>query len=119
MPKWPHWYVVRRYCRSEDEWLAFMRLIRNWGYDEKFHSMNIRYLDLDGFKYWTNGYIEEHTSIINRAELKGWEYETPWTKNPVPLKLKLWSRCAPLAGGEDYLSSENYRVKAVRVRNRL
>lgn len=119
MPKWPHWYVVRRYCRREDEWLEFMRLIRNWGYDEKFHSMNIRYLDLDGFKYWTNGYIEEHTSIINRAELKGWEYETPWTRNPVPLKLKLWSRCAPLAGGEDYLSSENYKVKAVRVRKRL
>ena len=81
--------------------------------------MNVRYLDLDGFKYWTNGYIEPHTSIINRAELKDWDEDIPWTKNPNAMKLKLWHREAPLAGGPEYFSSENYKVKAVRNRVRL
>ena len=120
MPEHPHWYVVRKYCRNDDEWLAFMRLIRRWGYDDYFFKTKIRYLDLDGYKYWTNGYSELHTDIINRAELKEDTYPNPWVLNPTELKIKPWYRgFAVKAGGEDYINSPNYKVVAVRTRVRI
>jgi len=70
MPKWPHWYVVRERCRDDDEFLMFVRFIRQYGYDSKFQSSPRRYLDFQGYTYWTMGDIEEQTCIINREVLK-------------------------------------------------
>lgn len=117
MQKWPHWYVVRKYCRSDDEWLAFVRLIRRWGYDEKFFNSKIRYLDLDGYKYWTNGYVEEDTDVINRAVLKNDDEHIPWIRNEAQMTLKRWPKGEAIkAGGIHYLNSENHKPKAIRVR---
>lgn len=120
MQKWPHWYVIRKHCRSDEEWLSFMRLIRRWGYDEKFFSLRIRYLDLDGYKYWTNGYVEEDTDVINRALLKNDDEPVPWLRNEKELVWKRWHAGEAIkAGGDAYFKSENYKPKAVRKRVRI
>ena len=89
MPKWPHWYVVRKDCRSDKEFLSVARLIRTWGYDDKFGKMKLRYIDFEGYKYWTMGYEERVTCIINRAAIKEDIEETIWKRNPVAFISKM------------------------------
>ena len=66
MPEWPHEYIVRD---KVDE-ILFLRLvkhIRKYGYEGKFYSKAITYLDHKGMTYWTMGAPIEETIIINRC----------------------------------------------------
>ena len=72
MPQWPHWYVVRGKGPSEEDFAKFVHHIRAFGYDEQWHTLNNRYLDFDGYKYWTMGFVYSVTIIIiNRGDLSG------------------------------------------------
>jgi len=46
-----------------------METIMAYGYDEKYCGRLWRYLDLDGYCYFTNGYDPYVTSLINRKLL--------------------------------------------------
>ena len=71
MPQCPHWYVVRGKGPKEEEFAMFVRHIRSFGYDDRWHSLTNRYLDFGGYKYWTMGYVYSVTVIINRCDLSG------------------------------------------------
>lgn len=112
MPKWPHWYVVRERCRNDDEFLAMVRLIRTWGYDDMFGKMKLRYIDFEGYKYWTMGCTENVTCIINRAQIKEDIEETIWVRNKDVFVAKITSDPeAAKAGGEAYLKELERREK--------
>lgn len=70
MPGNPHWYTVRKWC-PEDEatFEEFVRLLREHGDDETFEGRPYRYIDLDGFHYWTMGAPIPETTVINRKPL--------------------------------------------------
>jgi hypothetical protein len=71
MPDNPHWYTVREWApEQEDEFEAFVRLLRKHGSDEVFCGRPYRYLDFDGFHYWTMGAPVEATTVINRKPLE-------------------------------------------------
>ena len=99
MPKNPHWYVVREQCRDDEEFRRFVEFIRSHGYDGNFFAMKLRYLDVDGHKYWTMGYRTGATVIINRAEISRAD-EMPRSENPFPFEAKEWEEDAHPAGGE-------------------
>lgn len=83
MPRIPHCYTVRRNAPSDEDFVAFVEVIHSHGYDEMFFSRSYRYLDLDGWQYWTMDAYVECTTLINRARLS--RPERPIVKNPVPL----------------------------------
>lgn len=70
MPHWPHEYVVREW-RPEEEQIfeRLVKFIRELGYDDQFEGRTYRYMDLDGWKYWTMGAEVEETTIINRCRI--------------------------------------------------
>jgi hypothetical protein len=96
MPRWPHYYVVREKTRDDAEFLAFIRTIHRFGYDDKFGKSTHRYLCIDGFKYWTMGYTHESTIIINRADTEGNDHKWIRTERP-PMRLKGWPEPATKA----------------------
>jgi hypothetical protein len=82
MPKWPHWYIVRKDV-DEMSFLEFVRIIRKEGYKGKFYDKEIVYYDLDEYTYWTMGAPIEETIIINRA-LKKDTYEERLKRGDLP-----------------------------------
>ena len=68
VPQCPHEYVLLWKCRSEENFFRFAMTIRRCGYDEKFHDKLMRYLDVDGTRYWTMGDLLETTWVLNRAK---------------------------------------------------
>lgn len=96
MPKIPHWYVVRKTCRDDEEFVLAMRAIGEFGYDDNFFKVRVRYIDLDGHRFWTLGYTYESTYILNRAENN--HPDIPWAKNPLPWVHKPWKVAAEPAG---------------------
>jgi hypothetical protein len=69
----PHWYTVREWEDTPEGNETFdnaVLFIRETGYDEAFGRKSYRYLDFNGFKYWTMGNPVNETTVINRAELK-------------------------------------------------
>ena len=82
MPQIPHCYTLREYSPSDDDFVAFVGIIRSHGYDERFFHRTYRYLDLDGWQYWTMGDRLEATTLINRAQLN--REEKPIQVNPLP-----------------------------------
>ena len=52
---------------SEDDFFRFVMTIRRYGYDEIFFAKKMRYLDLDGRRYWTMGDLLATTWVLNRA----------------------------------------------------
>ena len=70
MPQWPHEYVVREWRPDQEQ--VFERLvgfIRTHGYDAEFGGATYRYLEVDGWKYWTMGAPPNETTVINRARI--------------------------------------------------
>ena len=55
MPKHPHEYVIHQKGSSDETFFRFVMTIRRHGYDDHFYLLRIRYLDLDGRRYWTMG----------------------------------------------------------------
>jgi len=69
MPHQRHWYTVRGQTPERDfEW--FVDYIREQGYDGCFQGSLYRYLNVDGWRYWTMGAPVRETTIINRARAK-------------------------------------------------
>ena len=83
MPQWPHEYVVRGRVQDEESFFRCVVTIRRFGYDGRFFTKTLRYLDLDPHKYWTMGDFLAYTIIINRAELA--HHARAWAPNPVAL----------------------------------
>lgn len=70
----PHQYAVRARAKEaglEDEFTWFIRATKDYGYGRKFGRNYYRYLNIDGWRYWTmTGYsAASHERIINRAPL--------------------------------------------------
>ena len=67
----PHEYTVRGNNPDlEDEFVYFVKFIREHGYKEKFWSKIHTYYDVGEYKYWTMGNPIDETTIINRAIIK-------------------------------------------------
>ena len=86
MKRWPHWYTLRKNVRHDDEFVAAAEFIRSHGYDENFFTQTMRYLDLEGYKYWTMGFVIPATVLINRAKII--VPERPHVLNPVAFRPK-------------------------------
>jgi hypothetical protein len=70
MPKTPHWYALRRKASDEKQFENFVMEIRRRGYAKRFGGREYKYLDVDGFTYWTMGSPLDQTILINRAQIK-------------------------------------------------
>jgi endo-alpha-1,4-polygalactosaminidase (GH114 family) len=70
MPEHPHEYVVRSWRPDKEPvFERFVMVIREKGYDARFLDATYRYLEIDGWKYWTMGDELNETVIINRAKV--------------------------------------------------
>jgi hypothetical protein len=67
---------------TEEDFARFVRHIRSFGYDDRWHSLPNRYLDFDGHKFWTMGFEYPVTVIINRCGLT----DAPHTFSTSPQK---------------------------------
>lgn len=70
----PHWYTVRREWLDEavsfDEVLEY---INDFGYDDPYHGVMFKAVELNGFKYWPGtkyGTPASETTIINRKPVQ-------------------------------------------------
>ena len=71
MPQCPHEYIVRNKCPlSDEEFVYFVNMQRNYGKIERWGKYITPYLYIDDYKYWTMGAPIEETIIINRARIK-------------------------------------------------
>ena len=70
MPRCPHEYIVRGKCPlSEEEFLYFIDMQRNYGKVERWGKYITPYLYVDDYKYWTMGAPVEETIVMNRAKV--------------------------------------------------
>jgi hypothetical protein len=98
MPQCPHFYALRKEARRDENFRRFIKQIRMFGYDWQWHHTRHRYLDVDGWKYWTMGYQIESTILINRAKIEVPDQvdlfappaERPWVVNPLHFMAKPW-----------------------------
>ena len=75
MPNSPHEYIVRGNCAlTDNEFVEFVNLQREYGVHEHWGNYNLQYLYIDGYKYWTMGNPIPETTVINREKLFG-EYD--------------------------------------------
>ena len=84
MPHIPHFYTLRVKAAHDEDFIQLVECIRSYGYDESWGRMVLRYLDLDGWKYWTMGARVESTSLVNRARLD--RPERSIVQNPRPFR---------------------------------
>lgn len=69
MPWCPHEYIVRTKCSlTEDDFVHFVKMQRNYGTVERWGNYITPYLYIDDYKYWTMGAPLEETTVINRAK---------------------------------------------------
>ena len=69
MPFAPHEYIVRNKCPlTDDEFVYFVEMQRQFGKKERWGKYNNPYLYIDGYKYWTMGAPMDDTKVINRAK---------------------------------------------------
>ena len=67
----PHEYAVREKNKHlEDEFVYFVKYIREHGYQEMFWGKPYTCFNVGEHKYWTMGDLIEETTIINRAVVK-------------------------------------------------
>jgi hypothetical protein len=71
MPEHPHEYTLRRRAPDPSRFQWFVLFIRVHGYERRFQGRPYRYLDLDGWSYWTMGAPLHQTILINRARIAG------------------------------------------------
>ena len=69
MPEMPHEYTRRADASDDAEFCRFVMHIRQAGYKGKFGKTTYKYLDVDGWQYWTMGAPLNKTILINRATL--------------------------------------------------
>lgn len=75
MPKYPHWYTLRKNWNSDNDFIEFVKFIRLNGYPVFFGNRKYIYFNINGFKYWTMGCPINNsdgspcTILINRAKI--------------------------------------------------
>ena len=70
MPFAPHEYIVRDKCPlSDEEFVYFVEMQRQYGVREKWGKYNNLYLYIGDYKYWTMGASIEETKVMNRAKV--------------------------------------------------
>lgn len=70
MPFAPHEYIVRGNCPlSDEEFVYFVEMQRQYGVKEKWGKYNNNYLYIGDYKYWTMGAALEETKVMNRAKV--------------------------------------------------
>jgi uncharacterized membrane protein YbaN (DUF454 family) len=67
MPRFPHWYTLRRSWRNAADFEAVVQFIRDHGKPEKFYGRVYLYFYVGKNKYWTMGSPLPETILINRA----------------------------------------------------
>jgi hypothetical protein len=66
----PHEYTLRKAKPELDaDFKKFVDFIRSEGHDEQFWNKTYRYLNIDGYQYWTMHAPKEETILINRAKI--------------------------------------------------
>lgn len=67
--KVPHEYTIRDWNpQKESTFQEVARLIREYGYPEKFYRSTYYYYNIDGKKYWTMGGGIWETVVLNRCD---------------------------------------------------
>lgn len=73
MPKSPHEYTKRVWAPTDEEFVAFVELIRREGDVRSWPPAKplyrLTYLTIDGWSYWTMGSPMDETILINRADI--------------------------------------------------
>jgi hypothetical protein len=69
MPQFPHDYTLKEswHGRAFEDVVVY---IRENGYVKKFSGREYKYLDCNGYSYWTMGSPIDKTILINRAVTK-------------------------------------------------
>lgn len=73
MPHIPHEYTLRRAAPDVPLFERFVMYIRAHGYEKSWRGTPRRYLDIDGWSYWSMGAPLEETILINRARVRAEE----------------------------------------------
>jgi hypothetical protein len=81
----PHQFAIRAAMPDDDRFLRCVNTIHQLGYDGTYLGHPYRYLDLDGWFYFTCSYRLEHTSLMNRKKLN--RPDRAWVRNPVRMRL--------------------------------
>lgn len=68
----PHEYALKFKLGEKDKkmMIEFASYIKKNGYTKLFWGKQFKYLDLDGYKYWTMEENPEKTILVNREKLK-------------------------------------------------
>lgn len=69
LPENPHFYTKRKEWDNDDDFVEMVMMIRENGHQVFFAYKPYIVLDVDGYRYWTQGSILEKTILINRREL--------------------------------------------------
>lgn len=85
----PHYYTLRKQWKDEEQFLRTVAEMRQHEVVRPFYKRKQRYLDVNGFQYWTMGASHKETTLINRqycwhgaywsrydAAAQG--YDSPW-----------------------------------------
>lgn len=66
MPENPHWYTLKKQWGDDDEFVETVKVMRQYGYKEKFRRSWYTMFDINDMKYWTMGAPLDQTILINR-----------------------------------------------------
>ena len=69
MPKFPHWYTLRKDWQDNTLFDFCVEEIRRCGYPQTFGGREYIYFNMNGFMYWTMGAPVEKTILINKAAI--------------------------------------------------
>jgi hypothetical protein len=69
MPQWPHWYVVREWG-SAREFDFIARLIKKFGYPDRWGTRRNSYLVIGKFKYWIDEEVLNRAAPLSNAEVR-------------------------------------------------
>jgi hypothetical protein len=70
MPENPHYYMLRKECENDVDFVRFVETIREHGHGYKFKGREYTRLIVGDWYYWTMGSPIEETILINRCELR-------------------------------------------------
>ncbi len=62
----PHYYTLRREWEDPKQFRRTVKAMREHEVVRPFYSKSQRYLDVNGFQYWTMGASHKETTLINR-----------------------------------------------------
>lgn len=81
-----HQYTLRCMCPSQMMFMWIAETAWKYGYDHTYLNVHYRYIDFEGYFYFTCGWEGRICSLINRKQLD--RPERPWLLNPTEYTLK-------------------------------